>query len=294
MSIKKIKKTEKEKKADLDPTNDEFIDKTRTVFDWAYDHRRPLGLLIIIALVVAVGGIIFSKITDDRLAKESLLVADGLDAAFAVLKADVDPEEQSTKDILTFDDANSRAKEALERWNKLIEQGEPRFKNIGYLSKGAALLELGQNEDAVKVYEQFFAEGAKAPVWLKAQAQEGLGYALEAAGKLDEAKSRFETWMGESEGEYKTLATYHVARLSQKTGDTEAAKKFFGDVLAGYKENTPGRYDVLFVQARARLLSIDPNAKVPDLPAGDMGAFEGIDPRILQQIMQAKSGAGAS
>ena len=299
MSSRKIRKSDSDKRDDLDPTNDEFIAKTTSVFDWAYEHRRPLGLLIVVALIASVGGIVFSKVMEKRRAEESSLVSNGLEAAFAPLKSGTESmpgaEGDEESDDLTFDNAQARAEEALKRWSDLVEKGEPRFKSLGELEKAATLIDLGKYEDAVSSYEAFLKDGAKAPAWLKSQAMEGLGLALEAAGKVDDAKAQFEKWMNDSAGPTKTLAAYHTARLSQEKGDKEAAVKLYKEVMDTYKEgDAPGRYDVVFVQARTRLLSLDPSAEVPDMPAGDMGGLEGMDPRILQQLMQARTGAGAS
>ena len=299
MSSRKIKKNDGSKKDDLDPTNDEFISKTTSVFDWAYEHRRPLGLLIAVALIASVGGIIFAKVMEKRRAEESSLVSKGLDAAFAPLKGSAEAmteEDDDASNELTFDSVQARAEESLKRWTELVENGDPRFKSLGELEKAATLMDLGKYDDAVSSYEAFLKDGAKVPEWLASQAMEGLGLALEAAGKVDEAKTQFEKWRNESDGPSKTLAAYHAARLAQEKGDKEEAVKLFKEVMDAYKEgNAPGRYDVMFVQARTRLLSLDPKAEVPDLPAGGMGGLEGMDPRILQQLMQAQqSGAGAS
>ncbi len=298
MSSRKIKKSDTEKKDELDPTKDEFITTTASAFDWAYDHRRLLGLLIVLALLAAVGGIIGSRIMERRRAEESSLVSLGLEASFARVKPaeGEDPAaEEADPDALVFDDAKARAEEALKRWTQVVEGGEPRFRSLGELEKAATLMDLGKYAEAVKAYEAFLSAGAKGPAWLKAQASEGLGLALEAEGKIDEAEKAFAEWMSESDGDTKTLAAYHAARLAQKKGDKDAAVKRYKEVMAAYKDTAaPSRYDVVFVQARTRLLTLDPSAEVPALPAGGMDAFEGMDPRILQQLMQAQSGAGAS
>lgn len=301
MSLRKIKKTDDENKENLDPTKDEFIEKTSSIFDWAYDHRRPLGLFIVLALVAAVVGIVVDRMMESRRAEESVLISEGLDAAFGKLKPPAgeetapSPEENEDDGTLKFDSVEARAKEALSRWSKVVEMGEPRFKSIGNLEKAASLLDLGEYQKAEAAYEAFLSDSADAPAWLKAQALEGMGYTLEALGKLDDAKQRFDQWMTEADGPAKVLATFHSARLSQKKGDAEGAKKLYKEVLDAYKDDVqPSRYDVVFVQARTRLLTLDPAAEVPELPAGDMGAFEGMDPRILQQLMQARSGSGAS
>ncbi len=304
MSTKTIKKTES-KKQELDPNRDEFIAKTSSVFDWVYEHRRPVGLLIVLALLVAVGGIIFNRISEKKRAEESALIASGLEASFALIKppgadegaAAADKDEKGKKEKeeeLTFDSAEARSKEALSRWTKLADNGKAVFKDIGLLEKGAAELDLGEYEKARQSFEQFLSASQKIPSWLKAQAMEGKGYALEGLNKDGEAKAQFETWMNDPDNAFKTLATYHTARLAQKTGDVETAKKLYKEVMAAYKDdNKPTTYDVMFVQARTRLLTLDPTAKVPDLPAGSgMNGLEGIDPRILQQLMQSQSGAG--
>ena len=101
--------------------------------------------------------------------------------------------------------------------------------------------------------------------------------------------------MGESQGEAKRVATYQAARMAQLKGDAEGAKKLFRQVLDSYaEEEKTSRFDLVFVQSRTRLLELDPKAEVPDMPAGGMGAFDGMDPRILRQLMQAQQGAGAS
>jgi tetratricopeptide (TPR) repeat protein len=303
LSLTKIKKTGESKKDALDPTKDDFIEKTGSAFDWAYAHRRPIGLFIVLALVAAVAGIIIDHFSEKRRAEESQLVSEGLYASFGKVETpsedEAAPEEKKDEDndddTLRFDSAEARAKEALTRWTKVVDEGEAKFKNLGNLEKAATLLDLGEFDKAAAAYKAFLGNAKDAPSWLTAQAMEGMGYALESLGKLDEAKQEFEKWMNESDGPTKVLATYHAARLSQKKGDADAAKKLFKEVLDTYKDgNAPSRYDVLFVQARTRLLTLDPTAEVPNMPAGDMGGLEGMDPRILQQLMQAQSGTGAS
>jgi tetratricopeptide (TPR) repeat protein len=156
-------------------------------------------------------------------------------------------------------------------------------------------LDLGEYDKAIAAYRAFLGSKAATVDILKAQAVEGLGYALEASGKLEEAKKEFEKLMASSSGETKKMATYQTARLSEKKGEEDAAKKLYKDVLDAYGESEkPSRFDVIFVQARTRLLNLDPKAEVPDLPAGSGNPFEGMDPRLLQQLMQANRGAGAS
>ena len=304
MSQKKIKNTEKKRSQDLDPNQDQFINKTMGVLDWAYAHRRPIGLLILIALVVSVAGIVAKHFMDKRNSDSSKLLAEGLAASTALVKPPAPegddtpvPKEEDEDDdaLLTYDSSKARATEMLKRWKKVVSDADADVKIIGKLGSAISHFELGEYDDAVKDYETFLADKDPSLVWIKPAAIEGLGYALEAKGKLDEAQKRFEALMSESQGEAKRTATYQAARMAQLKGDDDGAKKLFKEVLSSYsEEEKPSRFDLVFVQSRTRLLELDPKAEVPDMPAGGMGAFDGMDPRILRQLMQAKQGAGAS
>jgi tetratricopeptide (TPR) repeat protein len=300
VSQKKIKKVEKDKKDDLDPSQDEFVTKTTSFLDWAYAHRRPLGLLIVIALVVAVAGIFANRYLENKASVESKALAEGLEAAVARVvvpdpEADGEvPESGEDDEALTFESFKARATEALKRWSA-VEAETIELKPLADLGKASAHLDLGEYDKAIAAYRAFLGSKAATVDILKAQAVEGLGYALEASGKLEEAKKEFEKLMASSSGETKKMATYQTARLSEKKGEEDAAKKLYKDVLDAYGESEkPSRFDVIFVQARTRLLNLDPKAEVPDLPAGSGNPFEGMDPRLLQQLMQANRGAGAS
>lgn len=297
VSSKKIKNTNKKSKEELDPLNDEFITKTSSILDWAYERRRALGLLIVVALVVAVAGIFTSRYFENKAAGESKFIADGLDAAMArivVPDKDSPEKERAEEESLTFDSVKARATEALKRWSDATtEAGE--LKGIAELGKAGALLDLGEFDKAIVAYKAFLASKTATADVLRVQAVEGLGYALEAAGKEKEAKAEFEKLRQSSGGEVKKMVTYQAARLAEKTGDKEDAKKLYKEVLATYNEtNKPSRFDVVFVQARTRLLSLDPKAEVPELPSGTGSGLDGIDPRLLQQLMAQQRAAGAS
>ncbi len=298
MSQKKIKNTEK-RSDDLDPNQDEFISKTTSVFDWAYEHRRPIGLLIAVALIGSVAGIALDRILAGRAAEESKLLGQGLEAAVAEVIPPAEDGETSAKpegveERLTFASQSAQASEAMKRWKEVVSGTSNSIRGIGQLGVAAAHFELGEYDKAVEEYEELLSSNDANLKFLRSEIVEGLGYALEASGKVDAALKRIEALITETEGEARKSATYQAGRLAQLKGDKEAAKKYFKEVMAAYSDTEqPSRLDVVFVQARSRLLQLDPSAKVPDMPAGGMGAFDGMDPRILQQLMQAR-GAGAS
>ena len=62
MARKKIRQTDKPKRKDeLDPAKDEFITKSISALDWAYERRRPIALVLGLALVAAIAGIIIDS-----------------------------------------------------------------------------------------------------------------------------------------------------------------------------------------------------------------------------------------
>jgi tetratricopeptide (TPR) repeat protein len=300
VSLKKIKRTDKKKDDNLDPNNDEFIAKTTSVFDWAYEHRRLLAVVIVVALVAALVGIFANRYFQNKSANESKLLAAGLEASVArvvVPNADADdgvPKPEAEDDTLTFDSIKARATEALNRWSEAAAKTAD-LKAIADLGEANAHMDLEEYDKAIAAYKAFLASKPGAVGFLRLQAVEGLGYALEAKGKDAEAKAEFDQLKDSSTGEIKKMATYQSARLAEKTGDRETAKKLYKEVLDNYGENQkPSRFDIVFVQARTRLLTLDPKAQAPDLPAGSGSGLDGLDPRLLQQLMQAQRGAGAS
>ena len=300
MSLKKIKQTDKKKKNDdLDPANDEFINKTSSFLDWAYERRRALGVLIAVVLVAAVAGIFASRYFEGEAAGESKLIASGLEAEIAPVvvpeKDDDDvPTPEPEDDMLTFDSVKARATEALKRWSEATSQTKD-LKGLAELGKAGALLDLGEYDKAIDAYKAFLTSKSSGVEILKVQAVEGLGYALEAAGKDTEAKAEFEKLKQGSSGEIKKMVTYQLARLAEKSEDKDGAKKLYKEVLENYNEtNKPNRFDVIFVQARTRLLTLDPKAEVPELPSGTGSGLDGLDPRLLQQLMAQQRSTGAS
>jgi tetratricopeptide (TPR) repeat protein len=300
VSVKKIKKTSNNKNEDLDPANDQFITKTSSALDWAYDHRRVLGLILIMALVVALAGIFVNRYFENKAANESEALAKGLEASIArvvVPEKDADiapPTADEDDESLTFDSVKARATESLKRWTDAAKK-TAELKVMAELGKAGAHLDLGEYDKAVAAYKAFLASKPGAAPFLRVQAVEGLGYALEAAGKDKEAKEAFDGLRRSSQGEIKKMVTYQSARISAKIGDKETAQKLYKEVLASYDDTEkPSRFDVIFVQARTRLLTLDPKAEVPDLPAGSGGGLEGLDPRLLQQLMAQQRAAGAS
>jgi len=302
LARKKIKAKEKpSRKDDLDPNKDQFITKTMTSLDWAYERRRPIALVLGVALVAAIAAIAVDWMLEQSRAEKSRFLGDGFEAALAPVipteKNSVTPPPANEDAPLTFETAKARATETLNKFKSAAKETDSSLKLASQVGIAAAHLDLGEYDKAITIYEAFLSSKDASLVWLRAPAIEGLCYALEAQGKLKEAKSKIESLQQTEKGVAANMARYHGARLAIKTNDKDTAKKLLKEVLDSYTETDRlSRLDYVFIQARERLLAIDPEAEVPDLPSSGMGGLDlnNIDPKVLEQLMRARQGAGAS
>jgi tetratricopeptide (TPR) repeat protein len=295
---RKIKQTEKTKrKDDLDPAKDEFVTKTISILDWAYERRRPIALVLGLALLAAIVGIIVDSIMKKSANEASAALSQGLEAALApvipLASEDAQTPSNADDDRLSFENREARATETLKRFEKVASTGKSDVGLIADLVKAAAHLDLNETDKAAALYEKIL-KSKDTPSWLIPIATEGLGLALEKKGDIDGACAKYDELISKSKGVGENLARYNAARIAQKKGEKEKAAELFKAIIDSYDERDYSRLNFFFAQARERLLEMDPEADVPPLPAGGMGGLEGIDPELLQQLLQAQAGGGAS
>jgi tetratricopeptide (TPR) repeat protein len=287
------------RKDELDPNKDEFVTRSISFLDWAVERRRHIGVFLGVALVAAVAAIVVNRVIDSRQAEATALIGDALEAALAPIVPPTDelaPEvEDDEEEELVYESAGARATESLKRFGVAIEdQGGSAIGLMALLGSAAAHMELGEVDQAIEQYQRFLDDGTSADTaWLRPNALEGLGHALEEAGKLDEARARFKELSDQSEGRTRLAALYNEARIVQQQGDKAAATELLQEVIDEITEGGEyDRLDFLFIEGGERLRSLDPEADVPSLPGGGFGGLDGIDPAVLEQLMRAKQQAG--
>jgi tetratricopeptide (TPR) repeat protein len=287
-----------DKKDDLDPMKDKFITKSASIFTWVVDRRKPIGIATVAILAVIVGGIVANNAIDSSRAESSALLSAGFEAFLApvVPKAEVPAELLKKKpDFLFYETRKARAEEAQKRFEKAATEkaGTP-VGAIARLGAAASSYDLGAFDKAASEYQAFLTEADDGTTWLKANALEGLGQALEAQGKLDEARQQYKALGDLGDGTSSLIGRYHEARIALRKGDKAAAKTLLKGVLDAVKAR--GQIDALdyaFVASRELMLSVDPQAEVPSLPSAGFDGLDGIDPAVLEQLIQAKKAAGA-
>ncbi|MFO8072991.1 MAG: hypothetical protein R6V85_14045 [Polyangia bacterium] len=298
MARKKIKSEKPRRKDDLDPNKDEFITRSMSYLDWAVERRRQIGAVLGLALLVAVVAILVNHFVESSRAESSLLLAEVTSGSLAPVTPDGPPaglEEQGEEDVsLWFESRKERAEETLKRFEKVAEEsGGTVFSTMGRLGAAAAHLDAGENEEAIAEYEKFLEGAGPELAWLRPNALEGLGHALEAAGKLEEARERFAQLAEESEGRVSLEARYHQARIAYLLEDRAEATELLGEVMDELVEKGDyDRLDYLFVQTGGLLETLDPEAEVPSLPGGRMGGLDNIDPETLERLIEMQKQAG--
>jgi tetratricopeptide (TPR) repeat protein len=293
-----VVKDKDKKKDDLDPMKDKFISRSATAFTWLMDRRKPFGIAAATLLVAIVAAIAVSSLLNSKRAEAASTLEKGLEADLApvVPLADRPKDlEKTNPDLVLFETRKARAEESKRRFEKAASDlaGKPAG-DIARLGLAASLQDLGAYDKAEAEYQKFLDDASDGADWLKANALEGLGQALEAQGKLDEARKRYQQLGDMNAGDLSAMGRVHEARVAAAKGDKDAAKKLLTEVIAAAKAGA--RIDasnLAFVQARAQLLVLDPGADVPRLPATGLSGLDGIDPALLEQLLKSQQAAGA-
>ena len=169
-------------------------------------------------------------------------------------------EKVATADLAGADDATPKDdgvthyktdKERLEAALKELDTflgGDPHtpLRREAELQKAGLLLDLQRPAEAIPVYSELMSSHLEKN--LRFLAQEGLGYAYEAKGDLDQAAAAFvklgEVAAGDSDdkaddgkaegkkaGFYRDRSLYHQARIAERKGNPAEAAKLYKEVL---------------------------------------------------------------
>ena len=282
-------------KDDLDPNNDEFMVKSMSFLDWAVERRKQLGALMLLILLAAIGGIVANNIMDADKESSSALLEAGLEVAVAPIIPSENDIPAADDGKVWFETTEAKTSKSLELFGKVIEQKPgSTYAAMATLNMAAAKYDTGKYDEAVKQYKAFLSSMDETTKWLQSNAIEGLGQALEASGKIDEARTEYKKLSTNAEGDIALIGKYNEARLIEKT-DKDTAITMLKEVVDKVRDSgKTDKFNFLFVEAREHLLALDPDAVVPDLPTGM--DLNNMDPAMLQRLIQARqaSAGGAS
>lgn len=219
------------------------------VFDWIVERRNLLlGALAAVVVVVAVGSFISSQNAEKKQETGGQLAQ-----AMALVSRPV-IEGSTGKDSFPSIEAKQTAvRAALDG----VKQDAPDSEAALSASVALARLDLdaGQPDAAITSLENYLAKVKSGG--LRLFATETLGYAYEAKGDLGKAASTFNALKDEGAA---GRALFHQARLAEKEGKKDEARKLYEQVIAEHDK------ELVAAEARSRL-------ELLDLPPAGQGAF---------------------
>jgi tetratricopeptide (TPR) repeat protein len=200
---------------------------------FAREKKRALITGVTMLVTVVVGSVIVSRISEGRAthASETLQRIEKL-ATAELLPEGGSPGADDT--VPRFKTEKERAEAAIKELDAFLAGSHNPLTAEGRLERGPLLLTLGRTDDAIATYEQVLRD--KPDERLRFLAHEGLGYAQEAKGSLDQAAASFEKLTDDAavfkDGAfYKDRALFHKARISELRGNRDDAKKIYREVL---------------------------------------------------------------
>ena len=210
-----------------------------------------LGAAIAIALV-ALGA---QKLMRSGAAEQAALLGTALEISNAPIdKEDADGKTDDGKPV--FKTPSERAQKALAAFAAAAKEGDDGAATWGLLGQAATEIELGKFDDAKQHFQAAYDAHKDSPV-IAGRALEGVGLALEGAGKADEARATYEKLKTSTAD--KQLADLHLARLALAKGDQETGKTLLKSLYDELKSPVdgapPSRY--LRSEVEVRLAEID-------------------------------------
>jgi hypothetical protein len=194
---------------------DEFQVVAGKVMAWIAAHQKPvLGGLVALALLIAAawGASAYSTSRDVKAGAE-------LAAALELSSRPLASEAQGQVGVETFPSREERQKATLGALEK-VRADFPRTSAAQTAEAEIGFLKLRAGDaPGAQAALQTFLDQAPAGHPLRALAQESLGYALEAQGKLDEARTAFSRLAQEGAPE---RAAFQEARLALVAGKPDA------------------------------------------------------------------------
>ena len=198
--------------------------------DFAGSHAKALVIGISTLATVVVGSIVMTQVSEGRASRSSTalervqrIAAAELIVGGAAPKQDGVPHFASDKE---------RLEAALKEIDAHFSSGRGPLSGEALLLRASFLLSLDRADEAAGIYQKLL--DGKLDQRLRFLAREGLGYAHERKGKLQEAAAVFAKLGDDAAGMggfYKDRASYHAARLAEMQGNPAEAIRIYREVL---------------------------------------------------------------
>jgi predicted negative regulator of RcsB-dependent stress response len=222
-----------QKGRDAELVEEKAIAQAAVAKDWLQENLKPLGLMAGGVLLVAAIGIGWSTFTRGQ-------ATDAGAALAAVLEGDADDPAALASAYAAVAEAHPKTPAAA--WARIGE--------------GKALYAQGQYAPSREAYRAALDISEEEVVrWA---ALEGIAYVLEAEKSYDEAIEELEA-LREVDASIAPIAGYHEGRILQAQGKLEEAKTKYDGVLANLKGPNAPSLPYTEEQTEARLALLDPS-----------------------------------
>lgn len=208
----------------LEEDPDALMTATLRAMEWGQKHRGQIASAI--AIAIAVGGIAFgvSYYRANKEEQATAIVAKGVTAELAPLRTgDEDPE--IARRLKFYGSEAEKQAEALAAYGEARAKfGDTGPGILARLGEAGVFLDKKDWDQAIAAYNEVKGTSlAAADTSIKMRCLEGLGYAKEGKGLVDDARAAFNELANLDVKGSKPLGMYHMARLDVAKGDKPAA-----------------------------------------------------------------------
>jgi len=282
---------------------DPLLQQTAKLSSWAKKNQKGVTAVVVAGLVGLAGFAGYNHFQTKKEADASVELSKAVaDQRGRIGDPDKEDETSGPRDTRpVFKTADDRREAALKKFRDV----ESRFPGTGAailarLSEGSLLLDARKADEAIVAYNDVKASAlSQADAEVRGRALEGLGFAHEMKGNLDDAAKTFRELENTVDVlGFKELAMYHQARVFEAKGDKDKAKELLKTVHE--RINKPGEnypFPYLKEVADDRLRAIDPTA-LPPKPSGAMGGPGGSKmndeqlKKLIEQLKKQQGGGG--
>ena len=247
------------------PYNDALYRRTMTLGEWIVKNKRQVGTVVAALAVAGLGAFAYVSYNAKQNADASRILlaatADENGRIGGPAKKDDDAPPDPRPEFATVEARNASA---LGKYREV----SGKYKGTGAailarLAEGSLLLDGKDADGALAAY----GDASKSPLAavdteVHGRALEGMGFAYEMKGNLDEAMKTYKELENVVEVKgFKELAIYHQARVAEAKGDKDKAKELYKTVHTRITDPlAKNPFPYLQEAVEDRLRSLDPSA----------------------------------
>lgn len=213
---------------------------------WVEENRGLVLAGIAILLVAVIGGYFGLQYLEAQKVEASTALTPAVESYTTLIDGSREMEAIKSNPDIEAPDKTFESDEA--KWQDIYDKADSALKKhpsaeiaaAARLSKAAAAIKLGKNEEAIALYQKYL----DAPVEpaMKTAVLQGMATAHANAEQWDEAIATLDK-LAELDEDYAEAARYEKARILERAGKAEKAKELYHEIL-DTEPNHPQKADI--------------------------------------------------